>query len=494
MSKKTVEEINKKIEKGDVRVVTADKMSEVVEDLGPEEAAKDVDVVTTGTFGAMCSSGAFMNFGHSDPPIKMQRVWLNDVEAYAGLAAVDAYLGATQLSDDERYGGAHVIEDFIAGESVDLRAIAHGTDCYPRKEIKTSITLDDLNQAIMLNPRNTYQRYNAAINSGDRILYTYMSTLLPDSGNVTYSGSGELSPLYNDPDYETIGVGTRIFLCGSHGYVIGEGTQHDPMNNMATLMVMGDLKEMSRDYMRAATFHEYGTTLYVGMGIPIPVLDERIAMKTAVKDSDIATNIIDYGVPRRPDLRPVVRRVTYEELKSGKVEIDGREVETSPLSSYFMAKTIADELKSRVEKGEFLLTLPAERLPSRREFKPMRQIEKPLVRDVLVKEIPTVEKDATIEEAAKLITESQFTHLPVVTKEKKLVGIITAWDISKAVAEKHHRLDEIMTTKVITAERDEPIELVVRKIEEHSISALPVVERGKVIGMITSDDISKLVG
>lgn len=494
MVEKTVTEINERIEDGDVRVVTADEMTELVEELGPEEAAREVDVVTTGTFGAMCSSGAFVNFGHSDPPIKMQKVWLNDVEAYTGVAAVDAYIGAAQLSEDRgiEYGGAHVIEDLVAGRPIEVQATAYGTDCYPRKKIETTITIEDLNQAIMINPRNAYQRYNAATNSGDRTLYTYMGTLLPDHGNVTYSGSGLLSPLSNDPDYEIIGLGTRILIGGATGYIIGEGTQHDPMNKMATLMVKGDLKQMNPEYLRAARFHGYGITLYIGIGVAIPILNERMAKKTAVRDSDLVVNIVDYAEKRRPDLRPVVRRVSYEELKSGHVDINEKEVPTSPLSSYFMAKKVAENLKSELESGNFYLTTPIERLPVPTESKPMKQIEKPLVRDVLTKDIPKIGSDATIEDASKLITKSGFTHLPVVTKENELVGIVTAWDIARAVAEKKDRLVDIVTAKVITAEKNETVELAVEKIREHNISALPVVENNKVIGMVTSDNISKL--
>ena len=194
---KTISLIRERIRDGNARVVTAEEMPAIVAELGEEEALREVDVVTTGTFGAMCSSGAFLNFGHADPPIKMERVWLNDVEAYGGIAAVDAYIGATQKSAtrEESYGGAHVIEDFVAGKTVELRALSTGTDCYPRRTITTELLLENLNQAIMVNPRNGYQRYNAASNSTDRSLFTYMGMLLPNCGNITYSGSGLLNPL-----------------------------------------------------------------------------------------------------------------------------------------------------------------------------------------------------------------------------------------------------------------------------------------------------------
>ena len=495
MVEKTVQDINQKIKDGSVHVVTAEQMTEIVEELGPKDAAREVDVVTTGTFGAMCSSGAFLNFGHSDPPIKMQKVWLNDVEAYAGLAAVDVYIGATQLSESlgMEYGGGHVIEDLVAGKSVGLRATAYETDCYPRRNIKTSLTLSDINQAVMLSPRNAYQRYNVATNSTDRTLYTYMGALLPNHGNATYSASGVLSPLFNDPDFETIGIGTRIFLCGAVGYIVGEGTQHEPVNNLGTIIVQGNLKNMSTEFLRGATFYRYGTTLYVGLGIPIPILNESIAKKTGISDADIITNVLDYGVPRRS--RPVLRKVSYEELKSGVIEIDGKGIPTSPLSSFFVARKVANTLKQWIERGEFMISQPVERLPTDRVFKPMREKERPLVRDVMSRKITTIKTGLRIEDAAKVIMKGDFTHLPVVSEDEKLVGIITAWDISKAVAlARYEKLDEIMTRKIITADADEPIEVTARKLEKYNISALPVIDKNrKVIGMITSDDISKLI-
>jgi uncharacterized protein (DUF39 family)/CBS domain-containing protein len=495
-AERSVEEINERIVDGSVRVVTASKMSELVRELGPEEAAKEVDVVTTGTFGPMCSSGVFLNVGHADPPIRMQRVWFNDVEAYTGIAAVDAYLGATQLSENKglEYGGGHVIEDLVAGKTIEMKSVSSGTDCYPRKEVETTLTLEDLNQAVMVNPRNASQRYVAATNSTDRTLYTYMGMLLPDFRNANYCGAGALSPLSNDPDFETIGIGTRIFLCGAKGYVVGIGTQHNPGNRFGTLMVSGNLKEMDPEFLKGATFYGYGATLYVGIGIPIPVLNERIASKTGVSDADIVTEVIDYGVSRRE--RPVLRKVTYEELKTGMVEIEDKQVPTSPLSSFYMANEVAEELKSRLERGEFLLSRPVERLPRDTVYKPMKQTkELPLVKDVMLRDVKTIKEDAQIADAAELIMESQSTHIPVIADDGKLTGIITAWDISTAVAKRHEKVSQIMTRKVITTYVDEPLELVIRKLDKLNISALPVIDKEqRVIGLVTSDEISKLIG
>jgi uncharacterized protein (DUF39 family)/predicted transcriptional regulator len=495
MVKKTIHEINAKIRDGSVSVVTAEEMVDIVGELGPEGAVREVDVVTTGTFGAMCSSGVWFNLGHSEPPIKMQKVWMNDVEAYTGVAAVDAYMGATQLSESlgMDYGGAHVIEDLLRGKSVNVHATSHGTDCYPRKVLDTSLALEDMNQAIMINPRNAYQKYNAATNSSKQTIHTYMGSLLPRFGNITYSGAGVLSPLSNDPEYRTIGTGTRIFLGGAQGYVVGQGTQHASAGSFGTLMVQGDLKKMNPEFIRAANFTGYGTSLYVGMGIPIPVLDERIAQATAVRDADITTNILDYSIPSRD--RPALRQVTYEELRSGHVELEGRDVAASSLSSFKRARLIAAELKDWIAKGDFFVSMPVERLPGNTTSHPMKETEGvSFVSDIMSVSVVTINKDASVYKAAKIIMETAFNHLPVVSKDNSLVGIVTAWDISKAVSQdKFDLVEDIMTRKVVTAKADEQVAVVARRLDVNGVSALPVVNgENNVVGIITSDDISKL--
>ena len=374
MGYKSFDEINEKIKNGKAVVVTAEEIIGLVAEKGVKQAAKEVDVVTTATFGPMCSSGMFINFGHSDPPIRMGKIWLNDVPAYGGIAAVDAYIGATEPSESKgtEYGGAHVIEDFIAGKDIKLYAESYGTDCYPRKEISTYINKENVNQAYMFNPRNGYQNYPAATNSSDRILYTYMGTLLPQHNNVTYSTSGELSPMFNDPYLRTIGIGTRVFIGGAQGYVAWEGTQHNPgqkrgengvpIGGAATLAITGNVKEMESRFIKAAVFEKYGVSLFVGIGIPIPVLDEDMLVHTMVKNSEIFTNIVDYSVSSGP--RPVIKKVSYEELRSGSVEINGKHVPTAPLSSLKKAREIAGLLKQQINRGEFFISQPVASLPA----------------------------------------------------------------------------------------------------------------------------------
>jgi len=466
-----------------------------VESSGIEVAFKEVDIVTTGTFGAMCSSGAIVNIGHADPPIKIHRAWINDVEVCHPGAAVDLYIGATMMSEKKpfEYGGGHVIEDLIRGKEVELRATAYGTDCYPRTRLETAITKDDLNQFYLLNFRNCYQRYVCATNSRGETIYTYMGKLLPGFRNATYSGAGSLNPLMNDPDYETIGIGTRIFLGGGQGYVIGEGTQHDPANRMGTIMVRGDCKEMSPEFIRGASYTKYGTTLYVGLGIPIPILNRGIAKKVAIRDEEIFTDVIDYGTPRRE--RPKLRKVNYKELKSGKIAIKDKTAKVSSLSSLRKAQIISQTLKKWIEDGAFYLSGPSKSLPTETALTPAKQTREVSFVGSITQEAVTCREDEEIKAVAQRIVGRSVNHIIVVGKEGKLRGIVTSWDITKAVAEDKKRLGEIVVRKVITTTANEPVEAASRKMAQNRISALPVIGRErKVVGIVTSEDISRLIG
>ncbi len=373
MTTKTYQQINEKIASGKAVVVDADEIISIVESEGYEKALETVDVVTTATFSPMCSSGAFINFGHAETPIRMEKIFLNNVECNGGLAAVDTFIGATQESVDKgmEYGGAHVICDLIDGKDIHLYATAKGTDCYPRKEISTYININDINEAYLYNPRNCYQNYSAATNSSSKRLYTYMGVLQPNFGNVTYATAGQLSPLLNDPYLRTIGLGTRIFLAGTQGYVTWQGTQFNsarergengvPLGGGATLAVTGNMKEMSTDFIRPAVFEKYGTSMSVGIGIPIPVLDMEMLKFLCVKDEDIRQTICDYSI--RDGRDDTVAQVTYAQLRSGKVEINGKEVKTAPLTSRYKSKEIATLLKEQIRKKEFFLTEPVHMFP-----------------------------------------------------------------------------------------------------------------------------------
>jgi uncharacterized protein (DUF39 family) len=383
---KSIEEINEKIRSGKVVVFTAEEIIEVVREKGIKKAAAEVDVVTTGTFSPMCSSGAYFNI--KQPSVKMKlgggTAKLNGVPAYTGFAAADIYLGATALPDGDprntrhpgafRYGGAHVIEDLVSGKKVKLSAKAYGTDCYPNTEREQEIGLEDMNEAVLFNPRNCYQNYNVAVNLSDKTIYTYMGTLKPRLGNANYCSAGQLSPLLNDPYYRTIGIGTRIFLGGSQGYVTWPGTQHNPnvprLDNgtprkaAGTIAVIGNLKEMTTAWLRATSFTGYGVSLSLGVGIPIPILDEEMMEYVSVTDADLRTQVVDYSrYYPYGEGEATLGEVTYAELRSGTIEVRGKKIPTGCFSSYTKAREIALLLKRWIQEGDFFLTRPVGALP-----------------------------------------------------------------------------------------------------------------------------------
>ncbi len=382
---KTIAEINEKIKKGKAVVVTAKEIIGLAREKGIKKAAQEVDVVTTGTFAPMCSSGAYFNIGQPKPRIKLGggRVYLNDVQAYTGLAAADIFIGASAMPDDDprnriypgefNYGGGHVIEELVAGKDIRLVASAYGTDCYPRKKLESWINIKDLNQAVLFNVRNAYQNYNVAVNLSDKTIYTYLGMLKPNMGNAYYCSAGQLSPLFNDPYYKTIGIGSRIFLGGGTGYIVWQGTQHDPSvtrtkkgipkKPAGTLAVIGDLKGMSPRYLVGTSMQGYGCTISVGIGVPIPILSEEILEYTLITDEDIMAPVVDYSGAYPKGKPDIITEVSYAELRSGSIMVNGKEVPTASLSSYPMALEIAGILKDWITKGNFTLAEPVELLP-----------------------------------------------------------------------------------------------------------------------------------
>lgn len=386
-------EINDKITHKSANVLTVEELKARVAEVGITQTAKEVDVITTGTFEPMESSGAIINLGHTDPPIKIRRCWLDGVPAYSGFGAVDLYLGATGAAEsadgDDRSsvaeakpqtirGGGHVISDLISGKPVHLRAMGQVTDCYPRATFETTITRETINQFYLFNPRNLYQNFIVGVNGGDRPLFTYLGPLQPRLGNAVYSNPGAVSPLLNDPELQLIGVGTRIFLGGGIGYVAWEGTQHFPLQKRlpnrtpigpaATLALIGDAKQMDARWVRGCYFKSYGPSLMLGVGVPLPVLNEEVVARCAVQDKDLVAPVVDFSIPRR--VRPTFGLVSYAQLKSGRITIDGRPVRSASLASLALSRQVALELKQWIEAGNFTLTEPVASIPLERSFLP----------------------------------------------------------------------------------------------------------------------------
>jgi uncharacterized protein (DUF39 family) len=118
-------------------------------------------------------------------------------------------------------------------------------------------------------------------------------------------------------------------------------------------------------------------SLALGVGIPIPILNEDILKRTCVRDRDILAPVIDYSYHYPEKTGKVVRYVSYEQLRSGQIEVEGKKVTVGSLSSYHKALEIARLLADEIRRGDFRLAEPIEYLPKDVTMKPLVTKEKP---------------------------------------------------------------------------------------------------------------------
>jgi CBS domain-containing protein len=159
---------------------------------------------------------------------------------------------------------------------------------------------------------------------------------------------------------------------------------------------------------------------------------------------------------------------------------------------------VATELKGWVESGKMQLSLPTRPIDPKKLGRPMHQsTTSPKVLDIMDTLVFSIGEDEEITTAAKKLLKGETNHLPVINGQKKLVGIVTTFDISKAVANpgKAHLVKDIMKKKVVTTTPEEAVDIAVQKLEKYNISALPVVDAQlHVIGILTAMNLGKLFG
>ncbi|MCK5201817.1 MAG: hypothetical protein KAR21_25865, partial [Spirochaetales bacterium] len=175
---------------------------------------------------------------------------------------------------------------------------------------------------------------------------------------------------------------SSVWLAGARGHVYSEGTQHAsavertsndvPAEGAGTLALTGNMKEMDAEFVRGVSFKGYGVSLALGVGVPIPVLNEDILKRTTIRDRDIRAQVIDYALDYPMKTGKVLATVNYEELKSGSVNILGTDVEAASLSSYEKAIKIAEILKAEIRDGNFTLNKPYGALPPNQSMQSMK--------------------------------------------------------------------------------------------------------------------------
>ncbi len=379
---KTITEINGRIRSGEVVVLTASEMVALVREKGPAAAAREVDVVTTGTFAPVCSCGLFLAIPQPRPRIKAHWAWINGVPANCGLGASELFLGASEpLEDDPRnrvypgefkYGGGHVIQELVAGEQVQLKITGYGQACHPKESFEARMALDDLDSATLVSPRGAMVNLPCGVNVSDTTIYTARGILRPRMANANYCTAGQLSPLLKDPKMRTIGPGTRIFMGGGRGVVAGPGLIFNPAGErMAagvpweldlSLMLTAPLAGMKERFLTGISLQGYGCGVSMGIGVPIPILDEDLAASTGRGDDELFVQVVDMANDYPANSKRTLGVVSVTELLSGTVDIMGQKVPAVPLSSRSRAEEICRTLKEWISQGSFLFSEPAEYL------------------------------------------------------------------------------------------------------------------------------------
>lgn len=290
---RSVEEINEKIERGKAVILTAEEFKNRVRE---GKDINKVDVVTTATCGIMSGTAAILTVPVSEKGEfdRANMVWLNDIPALPGpcpnerLGLVDLIVYGTthSVSRPTEYGAGHLFRDLVEGKGIDVKVETNDS-----RIIKNNIKLDNLDFARILTTRVCFKNYSAFVNTRNDEVKSIFSVLglMGPNKEVTVSGCGEINPLENDPDLKAIGIGTRILVNGSIGYIIGKGTRSKAKPNLS---VIADMFSMNPEFMGGFKT-SFGPECITSIAVPIPILDENILLNLKILDENVLLPVAD---------------------------------------------------------------------------------------------------------------------------------------------------------------------------------------------------------
>lgn len=363
---RTYSEINDKIKTNKAKILTVAEAKGLIKDKGVKHFADNVDAVVCASFEMHTNVLLYLNFGQTDPLIYFSDAYINGVPAYP-LGPTDLAVSCVVHSpENPEYGGAHVLEDLVKRKDLHLKANGKNLEVFPNKQFESWFNLKDLNQARLILNQGINQNNIVATNSGDKDINSHMGTLIGHLENSTYNSSSFLNPLINDPFCKTIGIGTKVWVGGAQGFVVGSGSNHNPLQKRnkqgipvgpgITLSLLADIEHMQAKWVRGGYLKSFGPVLYIGVGVPIPVLNEEIAESLSITDEKINTTIVDFSIPRRT--KPTFGQCTYSELRTSTVLINKKPTLAAPLSSMAWAIDICNTLKESILNKTFLLAEP----------------------------------------------------------------------------------------------------------------------------------------
>ena len=250
---KTVKEINDKINKGEAVVLTATEFCQRIRD-GEKITINDVDVVTTATRAVMSGIAVIFSIKISERGEfrKAKEIYLNGVPGYVGpcpnerLGIVDCFVYGSSVSKNNprEYGGGHLFRDILENRTINCEVIT-----VEGRKIEKEISKDDFIFGRMISTRNVYRNYMAFTNLKDDSVPTifHVKNFEGPLKEITFSGCGEINPLEKDPEFLTIGIGTRILVNGAVGYIMGLGTRST--KNRPNLSLYSEFFDMNPKYM-----------------------------------------------------------------------------------------------------------------------------------------------------------------------------------------------------------------------------------------------------
>ncbi len=373
----TIDEINNKIKTNKAQVLTASEAKILIKEKGIKHFSENIDIVTCATFEINTNAFLYLSFGQTDPLIYFMDASINDIPACI-TGPTDVIISSVSSSKNNiEYSGSSIVEDLVCKKDLHLKAAGRNLEVFPAKEFETWFNLKDLNYARLFLNQAINQNSIVAANSGDKDINSNMGTLIAKLENSTFNSSSYLNPLINDPACKTIGTGTNIWVAGSRGVILGHGSNHNPSQHKnkhnipvgpsTTLSLFVDIENMHPKWIRGGFIKSFGPVLYVGIGIPIPVLNDEIAEHLAITDDMINTTIIDFSIPRRS--KPILGQCTYNELRTSTVLINNKPTLTASLSSMAYAFEICKTLKEEILNRNFLLAEPSIPINMNGEFK-----------------------------------------------------------------------------------------------------------------------------
>jgi putative methanogenesis marker 16 metalloprotein len=294
-TRRTLSEIQEKIDSGEVVILTAQEICDRVRN-GETFELQDIDVVTTATSALMSGTYAVLSFKVAEPDTftKAAKVWINNVPAQVGpcpnerIGILDLIILGTQVSKiDPSYGAGDLFRDLVLGSRV---LVEIETD--EGQKLTSFTTLKQISHAMLHASRNAFKNYLAFVNPGE----TAVSTIFHSgkmNGNyeeMTFCGCGELNPIENDPELKTIGIGTKVLINGAQGFVTGAGTRSSADN--PNLTGLADMHQMNPQLLGGFTTG-HGPDIITTWAVAIPVLDKDMLTHILKTDEQIPLKVVD---------------------------------------------------------------------------------------------------------------------------------------------------------------------------------------------------------